>query len=196
MAAIDPIIYSIPESFESKRLLIRAPLWNDGVKVNEAVKESIEELRPWMPWANNIPTVEESEINCRKSRLQFLDRSDLRLLLIRKGTDEVVGSSGLHRIDWQSRKFEIGYWVRTSYAKQGYITEAVEAITNFAINELQANRIEIRCDERNKRSARVAERLGFTLEGVLRNDKYDVDGSLRNTMIFSKVRGVEFPLKI
>lgn len=192
MTVIDPIMYSIPERFESKRLLIRAPLWNDGIKVNEAVKESIEELRPWMPWAKSIPTVEESEVSIRRSHLQFLERSDLRLLLILKGTDELVGSSGLHRIDWQSRKFEIGYWVRTSYAKQGYITEAVEAISNFAINELQANRIEIRCDDRNKRSARVAERLGFNLEGILRNEKCDVDGSLRNTMIFSKVRGVEY----
>jgi len=193
MTITEPILYPIPESFESKRLLIRVPLWNDGVEVNKAVKESIEELRPWMPWAKIIPTVEESEISIRRSRLQFLDRTDLRLLLLLKGSNEVVGSSGLHRIDWQSRKFEIGYWVRTSYAKQGYITEAVEAITNFAIHELQANRIEIRCDERNKSSSRVAERLGFTLEGILRNDKCDVNGTLRNTMIFSKVRGVEYP---
>jgi RimJ/RimL family protein N-acetyltransferase len=190
--AIDPILYSIPESFESKRLLIRAPLWDDGVMVNEAIIESIEELQPWMPWARNIPKMEETEINIRRSRLQFLDRTDLRLLLILKETGQLIGSSGLHRIDWQSRKFEIGYWVRTSYGNQGYITEAVEAITNYAVQELHANRIEIRCDGRNSRSARVAERQGFTLEGILRNDMCDVDGSLRNTMVFSKVRGEEF----
>jgi RimJ/RimL family protein N-acetyltransferase len=190
--AIDPILYSIPESFESKRLLIRAPLWDDGVMVNEAIIESIEELQPWMPWARNIPKMEETEINIRRSRLHFLDRTDLRLLLILKETGQLIGSSGLHRIDWQSRKFEIGYWVRTSYGNQGYITEAVEAITNYAVQELHANRIEIRCDGRNSRSARVAERQGFTLEGILRNDMCDVDGSLRNTMVFSKVRGEEF----
>ncbi|NEW05342.1 GNAT family N-acetyltransferase [Paenibacillus sp. SYP-B3998] len=188
----DPILYSIPESFESKRLLIRAPLWNDGVTVNEAIIESIEELRLWMPWARNIPTIDESELRIRQSRLQFLDRTDLRLLLFKKETGQLIGSSGLHRIDWQSRKFEIGYWVRTSCGNQGYITEAVEAITNYAVNDLQANRIEIRCDARNARSARVAERLGFTLEGILRNETCDEDGSLRDTMVFAKVRGVEF----
>lgn len=188
----DPILLSIPESFESERLLIRAPLWGDGAAVNEAVRESIEELRPWMPWAQNAPTIEESEINIRKSRLQFLERTDLRLQLIQKESGQLVGSSGLHRIDWKARKFEIGYWVRTSYSKQGYITEAVEAITNYAIQELQANRIEIRCDSRNTQSARVAERSGFVLEGILRNDACDVDGAIRDTMVFSKVRGVEF----
>jgi len=188
----DPVMLEIPESFESERLLIRAPLWDDGAAINEAVKESIEELRPWMPWAQNMPTIEESEANIRRSRLQFLERKDLRLLLVHKQTGQLVGSSGLHQIDWQVRKFEIGYWVRTSFESQGFVTEAVHAITNFAIQELQANRIEIRCDSRNARSARVAERSGYTLEGILRNDNCDVNHSLRNTMVFSKVRGVEF----
>lgn len=188
----EPIMLDMPESFESSRLLIRAPRWNDGALVHEAVKESIRELRPWMPWAKRLPTPEEAEISIRRSRLQFLDRTDLRLLLLMKDTGELVGSSGLHRIDWQARKFEIGYWVRTSYGGQGYITEAVDAITAFAARELQAGRIEIRCDSRNVRSAKVAERLGFSLEGVLRNDRCDVDGFLRDTMVFSKIRGVEF----
>ncbi len=191
-AVAHPILLSFPESFESERLLIRAPLWGDGAAVNTAILESLDELRPWMPWARLLPTPEQAEATIRKSRLEFLERKDLRLLLLHKTSGELIGSSGLHRIDWQTRKFEIGYWVRSSYSRQGYITEAVHAITNYAIQELQANRIEIRCDTRNTPSARVAERSGFTLEGILRGDKCDVDGKLRDTMIFAKVRGVEY----
>ncbi|WP_127492983.1 GNAT family N-acetyltransferase [Paenibacillus glycanilyticus] len=194
-SGINPILLTIPESFESARLLIRAPLFGDGAAVNEAVVESIEELRPWMPWAKQIPTIEESEIGIRKSRLEFLERTDLRLLLIHKESGQLVGSSGLHRMDWQARNFETGYWVRTSCAGQGYISEAVEAITEFAIHQLEANRIEIRCDSRNTKSARVAERSGFTLEGILRSEKRANDGSLRDTMVFSKVRGVEYGVR-
>lgn len=47
--------------------------------------------------------------------------------------------------------------------------EAVDGITDFAIRHLDANRIEIRCDSLNERSAGVTESCGFTLEGVLRN---------------------------
>jgi len=188
----DHILIEIPESFESERLWIRAPLWGDGATINEAIRESIQELRPWMPWAQTVPTIEQSEAEIRRSRIQFLERTDLRLLLIHKQTGRLVGCSGLHRIDWQARTFETGYWVRTSFEKQGYVTEAVRAITNFAIRELQANRIEIRCDSRNSRSAKVAERAGFTFEGILRNDKRGADGALRNTMVFSQVRGVEY----
>ncbi|MCS7460244.1 GNAT family N-acetyltransferase [Paenibacillus doosanensis] len=190
--AVNPLMLDLPESFESRRLLIRAPLWGDGAKVNEAVAESIDRLQLWMPWAQALPAVEESEADIRRARIQFLERKDMRLQLLSKETGMLVGCSGLHRIDWDSRKFEIGYWVRTSCEGQGFITEAAEAITNFAVRELQASRVEIRCDSRNTRSARVAERLGFTLEGILRNDARAVDGSLRDTMVFAKVRGVEF----
>lgn len=186
------IMLTIPESFESKRLIIRAPLYGDGAATYEAVQESMEELRPWMPFANDKLTAEDSEINIRQAYLKFLERTDLRLLLFSKENEQFVGSSGLHRIDWDVRKFEIGYWLRSSYAGQGYMTEAVEAVTNYAIHELAANRIEIRCDARNVKSARVAERCGFILEGIQRGDSLDVYGKLSDTMVFSKVRGKEF----
>lgn len=188
----NPLLLSVPESFESSRLLIRSPLWGDGAKLNEAVKESRTELLPWMPWAEHSPTLEESEMVIRRSRIRYLERSDLMLLLFLKETGQLIGSSGLHRIDWQARKFEIGYWVRTAFGGNGYISEAVEAITQFAVHELDANRVEIRCDSRNVRSARVAERNGFTLEGILRKEKCDAAGSLRDTMIFSKVKSIEY----
>ncbi|REK74993.1 GNAT family N-acetyltransferase [Paenibacillus paeoniae] len=188
----NPILLAIPERIESKRLIIRAPLLNDGPMVNAAVQGSIDELRPWMPWARHVPTEEQSEVISREGRIHYLERSDLRMYLIHKETGQFIGSSGLLRIDWQARKFEIGYWLNTPHSGQGYMTEAVERIAEFAIQELQANRIEIRIDSRNERSIHVAERLGYTLEGTLRNEKCDVYGMLSHTRIYAKVRGVEF----
>lgn len=68
----DQILLDFPESFETERLLIRAPLWGDGVSMNEAIRESIDELRPWMAFAQVIPTLEESEKVTREGRLEFL----------------------------------------------------------------------------------------------------------------------------
>jgi RimJ/RimL family protein N-acetyltransferase len=188
----NPILLDLPESFESPRLIIRAPREGDGKALNEAVLESRNELLPWMPWVAQIPTVNDSESNIRRARAEFLMKSDLRLLLFRKDNGELAGSSGLHRIDWEARKFEIGYWLRTSCCGKGYMAEAVEAIAGYAISVLQANRIEIRCDSSNIRSSNVAQRAGFTLEGILRKEKTTADGSLRDTMVYAKVRGIEF----
>jgi RimJ/RimL family protein N-acetyltransferase len=141
-----------------------------------------------MPWAVDIPSIEEYEVIVRKGHHRFLAREDLWLLLFLKGTDTLVGGSGLHRIDWSVPKFEIGYWVRTHYARQGYITEAVKGITTFALQTLGAKRVEIRCDALNERSAAVPRRLGFTYEGTLiADERHHLTGDLRDTMIFARI---------
>lgn len=188
-AKIDPILLNFPDSIDSERLMIRAPRPGDGTVMNQAVHESLAELAPWMPWAKTAPSVIESETQIRQSAIRFAERTDLQLLL--RETGRLIGSSGLHRIDWESRKFEIGYWVHSANSGQGYITEAVHAITHFTVKELSANRIEIRCDAQNTNSAHVAKRAGFTLEGILRGDSIGVDGTLRDTCVFAKVRGHE-----
>ena len=104
------------------------------------------------------------------------------------GGGRIVGSSGLHRIDWSVPSFEIGYWVRTPDSGQGYATEAVEAIGSFAFEKLGARRIEIRADTRNTRSRAIPEKLGYQLEGVLRHDCLHVDGRLRDTAVYARIR--------
>jgi len=185
---MDPILKDFPNDFDTERLTIRCPMPGDGPALHEAVLESIDELRLWLPWAKEAASVEETETNVRKGYTRFLNREDLWLLLFLKGTNICVGGSGLHRIDWTVPKFEIGYWLRTSYVGQGYMTEAVKSITDFAFDMLNARRVEIRCDSKNERSASVAQRLNFPLEGVLRCDgRHHISGDLRDTMIFAKI---------
>jgi len=184
-----PILRDFPYSFDTDRLTLRGPLPGDGVKVRTAVLESQAELKPWMPWAVDVPTEEEYEARVREGQLDFLARKDLWLMLFLKETDTLIGGSGLHRIEWSVPKFEIGYWVRTGFGGQGYITEAVAAITDFAFDSLGARRVEIRCDAKNVRSAAVPQRLGFSHEGTLRCEARDhVGGELRDTLIFARVR--------
>jgi RimJ/RimL family protein N-acetyltransferase len=183
-----PILKDFPESFETERLLIRCPMPGDGAKDYAAIVESVEELKPWMPWARQELSVEVQEENIRRARVAFLNRSDLRLLLFLKGTETLVGSSGLHRIDWSVPKFEIGYWIRTGFTMQGYATEAVRGIVAFAFEDLSAQRVEIRCASENRPSARVADRAGFRLEGELRSAEVDAQGNPRNVLVFSMIR--------
>jgi hypothetical protein len=54
-----PILMDFPESFETERLLIRSPLPGDGHELHAAVRESIDELTPWMPWPKEHRTVDD-----------------------------------------------------------------------------------------------------------------------------------------
>jgi RimJ/RimL family protein N-acetyltransferase len=183
-----PILKDFPERFETERLLIRSPMPGDGPGLHAAVRESMDELLPWMPWTKEHGTVDDSEASARRARVRFLERTELRMHLFLRETGTLIGSSGLHRIDWSVPKFEIGYWCRTPFVGRGYATEAVRGISAFAFDTLDAKRVEIRCDPLNRPSARVAERAGFRLEGELRNDAVGTDGMPRNTSVFSMIR--------
>ena len=184
---MNPILLDFPDSFDTERLTLRAPRPGDAPEIVAAVTDSLNELRPWMPWAKEAPTVEGTEERLRKAAAKWITREDLLLHIYLKATSTWVGGSGLHRIQWDSRTFEIGYWVRTKFAGRGYISEAVNGITAFAFAHLKANRVEIRCDAKNDRSTAVARRCGFRLEGILRHNSLGVDGDLRDTMVFSKI---------
>jgi hypothetical protein len=76
---------------------------SDGPELYAAVRKSMEDLLSWMPLPAEHGTLEDSEAGARGARVRFLERTELRMHLWLKGTGTLVGSSGLHRIDWGCR---------------------------------------------------------------------------------------------
>lgn len=182
LVKLDPQTWQL----ETERLIIRAPRVEDAVAVNAGVHESFAELRPWMPWAKQLPTIADTEAVSRRANEEFAAGLDLSVRLwLRDGT--FVGASGLHRGNPVVPSMEIGYWCRTSLAGRGYISETVRALHDFGFGVLGLQRLEIRCGTRNAGSRRVAEKCGFQLEGVLRHFDRDNDGSLRDICIYACV---------
>ncbi len=185
----DPILLEFPDRFETERLVLRSLLPGDGAALHEAVMVSLPALQPWMPWAMEPMDAEAYEVYARKQRLHFLARENLSLLMVLKEDATIIGGTGMHTLDWEVPKFEIGYWVRTGYEGRGYVTEAVLGVVDFAFHELGAERLEIQCDAMNERSAAVARRAGFTLEAHQnREARNHFTGELRDTLLFALLR--------
>jgi RimJ/RimL family protein N-acetyltransferase len=187
VSMLKPLLLEIPETLETPRLVLRRPRPGDGPLVNAAVLDSLPELKPWMPWADPAPTVEESEEFARSAHASFLARKELNWLFILKETGDLAGIGGIHTMDWQVPRGEIGYWARTRFAGRGLVHEAVEALTRLGFGTLGLMRIEIRCDQRNERSAWVARAAGYPLEGVLLRQSRGVDAELRDMLLFARV---------
>lgn len=161
----------------------------DAEVVWDSIIQSAGSLKQYMHWAQTLPKSEETRENIRLAIADFFARKELRLHIFLKETGEFIGSSGLHKIDWDIPKFEIGYWLDVRHEGKGYMTEAVERITQFAFEELHAARIEIRCDTENIRSRAVAERAQYQLEGIFKNDSLSANGkALRDTCIYAKTQ--------
>jgi len=194
---MDPLLIDVPERIETDNLVLRMPRRGDGPTVNAAVQASLDELGPWLPWAGAGLGVDESEANCRRQHAKFLLREDFVFLIFERGADgqegELLGGTGLHRIDWSLRRFEIGYWRKTGCEGRGIITESTRAMARLAFDSLGARRVELRMDDNNERSWKVAERAGFTLEALLRFDAVNPRGEPRSTRVYARVRGAEEP---
>jgi ribosomal-protein-serine acetyltransferase len=179
----------VPPVVETERLILRCPQAGDGREVNAAVSESLAELRPWMRWAAEVNPVEVTEANLLEAAEDFKLRKSMRYLIFSNATGRLVGSTGLQYPHWEVPSFEIGYWVRTCFAGQGYITEAVNGLTEMAFTQLGARRMQIICSSANVGSAAVARKAGYQLEGILRNAaRHHLTGELYDEMFFSKVR--------
>ena len=176
-----------PLILETERLLVRSPQESDGAELQASIADSFTELHQWMPWAQAIPTVEQSTENCRNAVKEFKSGEDYRLHLILKDSLTFIGCSGIHRFDWEVPRAEIGYWLRSPYTGRGFMTEAVGEITRFLLEDLQMNRVEIRMSAENIKSRAIPERLGYRLEGILRNADRHPDGNLRDTCIYARI---------
>jgi RimJ/RimL family protein N-acetyltransferase len=173
---------------ESERLVIRCYNPKDALLLQKAVKESLEHLRPWMPWVKDEP--EELKVKVERLRV-FRADFDLNKNYVYGVFDpnetELVGGTGLHpRVG--SDAFEIGYWIHVNHVNKGYATEISGALTKVAFEIENVNRVEIHCDPKNIRSAAIPKKLGYAYEATLRNRCQNIEGDLIDSMIWSILR--------
>lgn len=181
----NPILIDIPMPIKTDRLLLRVPQAGDGTALFEAIEETFDQLHQWMPWATELGNTNEKEITCREAHANFILRKDMMILAFDK-TGKMLGASGLHRFDWQTRRFEIGYWVRTSEQNKGYATEIANALTRYAFGALNARSVMIGYADGNERSKNVIQKLGFKLEGQAKSSMKLPNGNIVDAFTYSR----------
>lgn len=164
----------LPVPIHTPRLLLRPPQPEDAAEVYAAIVESHKALAEFMPWATPMPSLEDTitfiEQSITNWVLQRCEEPFLPLFIFNKER-RFLGSTGFHSYDWSVPCLECGYWLRTPDTGQGYMTEAVLGLTHYAFLQLKVKRLAITCDILNTRSKKIAERLNYTLEGTLKNNR-------------------------
>lgn len=173
---------------KTERLILRPYVMEDATRLYQAINASLPELKPWMVWAQEESSLEKGRATITHFHKEMAEEREIPLaIFLHDGT--FVGSSGYFirdKADKDVPKFELGYWQDSRHAKMGYIREAVTAQTTALFNNLGANRVEIHCNADNHNSANVALKLGFALEGRLRNERRHL-GKLADSLIFSHI---------
>ena len=94
---------------------------------------------------------------------------ELGFVIAAAGDDAFLGCVSLLRFDWPDRRGEIGYYLAEWGRGRGVMTRAVRLLSRWALEDLGLARLEVIADIDNAPSQAVAERCGFTREGVLRS---------------------------
>jgi len=123
-------------------------------------------LQAELTWLTDQLSVNDAKEYIRAGLERFAANHGLRAGIWLQ--DHLAGIVSLHGVVWADRKASLGYWLGAAFQGQGLVTKACHTLINHSFSELKSNRLEIQCASENDRSRKVAERLGFTQEGVLR----------------------------
>jgi len=173
-----------PYRIETGRLVIRCWQPRDATLLKEAIDQSLDHLRPWMPWAHTEPTALEEKIELlRRFRGEFDLGTNFVYGILSRDEALVLGGTGLHpRVGDDA--LEIGYWIRESAVGNGLASEATTALTRAAFAWCEVDRVEIKVDPENAASLGIPRRLGYVEEATLRRRQLPlVDGAERRDFV-------------
>lgn len=166
---------------ETERLRLEPTIPAHAAGLWSAIEASLPALTEFMAWApsasaaNTITFTERME----QKRTELTDWSFTIFL-----GDEVCGNISLMGYEALADLGEIGYWLRSDLCGRGLMTEAGRAVVDFGFEDVGCHRLELRAAESNPASIRVAEKLGFVREGLLRDANRAPDGGRYDMHIF------------
>lgn len=158
-----------------------------GLEDVEAIYKTIDREREYLSeW---LPFVEETtDISYTQAYVQsVVDNESKELICLVFYKNYLVGLVGTKDTDFGNKKTEIGYWLSENYQHKGIITKSCNTLIQYAFNELDLNRIQIKAAVGNHKSQRVAERLGFQREGIEREGELHAGGFV-DLVVFSLLR--------
>lgn len=142
-------------------------------------------LRTWLPWVDFADSVEFIKNFVKGSRQRQNAENELAFVILEEG--KVIGRIGVYKIDNQNRIGEIGYWIGQKHQGKGIVTDCCRKLIEYCFNDLNLNRIEIRCGTENVKSQFIPQRLNFKLEGIIRQGEL-VHGKFIDLNLYSLLK--------
>ncbi len=153
------------------RLTLRPFRKRDAEPLLRAVQVSLPDLHEWLPWAHLAYGRADAVHFVRESMKAWRETRAYDFAIRRTGEPNLhLGNVSIWFVSRGFRTGEVGYWTRSDHTGQGIASEATARLVQVGFDELKMHRIVFRIAVGNRSSERVAEKLGFTREGILREE--------------------------
>lgn len=157
---------------------------NDAEKIHTYASD--ENVKRFIGWPL-MKTLEETSNYIEEMLRREAADTHLYASIVLKSTDEIIGTAMIFSFDHEAKHAEIGYVFHSSYWGNGYGTETVALMNDFAFGTLKLHKLNARVVDANIGSAKVLEKNGFELEGRLR-DHFFIDGRYFDSLLFGKLK--------
>ncbi|QNK64575.1 GNAT family N-acetyltransferase [Pedobacter sp. PAMC26386] len=136
------------------------------VALFQAIDNNREHLSTFLPWVDNIKTIENFSNYIEGAELLIQQQKEVSFAILLDGNP--VGRIGLHHLNMLNKCAAIGYWLTKEAQGKGIIMKSCEALINYGFQDLGLQRIEIKAAVNNVRSQAIPQKLDFKKEGILR----------------------------
>ncbi|TAH30781.1 MAG: N-acetyltransferase, partial [Oscillatoriales cyanobacterium] len=154
---------------ETERLLLRKITLNDASDMFEYASNP--EVSEYTMWSTHT-SIEDTKYFLKSLTKMYKRKELVDWGIVHKAEKKFIGTCGYVEWSMTHSRAEIGYALSARYWREGYMSEAVNAIIEFGFREMLLNRIVGRCEVNNIASARVMEKVGMQLEGILRQQLF------------------------
>jgi ribosomal-protein-serine acetyltransferase len=163
-----PTVHSQPRY--TNRLVLRPFRRRDVGPLHEAITVSLADLQPWLPWVEGYDRGVAQRF-IRESVSAWAERRayDFTIRTV-DDPNRHIGNVSIWPTSAQNAIGEVGYWIRSDETGKGYGTEATTCAVQIGFEEMQLHKVQLRIAVGNTRSEHIAGHLGFTYEGILRDE--------------------------
>lgn len=151
-------------------LELRIPTEGDAEELFFKVDENRQYLREWLPWLDDVIAIEDESTAIRQGT--HTENGCMYLILL---GGSIVGTVGLNSIDWDNRRFTMGYWLSEDITGEGIVTKCCLRLIDHCFDDLKLHRATIMVAVENTNSRAVPERLGMVLEGISKDREWLYD---------------------
>lgn len=164
------MLLEIPQYLETERLLMRPYQKGEGKLYFSLLQNNNEHLIEHVDDVSEIRNEKQAEIRVRELAADWVARTRFVMGMWERASNTLIGQIWIEPVKWDVSLFEIGWFLDKHYEGKGFATEAAKGSLAFLFGNLNAHKVQARIRETNVKSLKVAERCGFTREGLLRDN--------------------------
>lgn len=177
---------SLPEIIYGKKISLKSHNEDLADTMFKVIDQDRKRLKIFLPWVDATQSSQDSLAYIKMTKQWRAECTMFDYGIFELNSNQFIGSCGVHNINWENSRAELGYWLVEKFEGLGLMSETVQLLEDVLF-QAGFTCVEIRCSSKNERSSRLPKRNGYILEKTIEKDFIE-NGDYRDTLVFCKYK--------